>query len=333
MSRSIHRLARCLIAPGALVLLAGCMTLGGHVRGDFACRAPGGTCAPTSLIDGRATSDLGSPAGANPTLPVRRGTVRAEPGDIARTSERKLRIVFPAHIDGSGIFHEEAVAWTIAEPADWAARARTAPGEPSLKSIARTIGRRLKAGDPASAESATQMVESPGISVQYYDSDAALAPLPSPSSRGDGAIAGVPTPVIEGFATTRPGGRTPRFSGADAAFSDSGLLDSGLPDSGLPDSGHPDSGLPDSGLPQTGLPSPPTHPSTAREAIAGAHAPAIEGFDAPPPRDRTPRSPIGEPLTWPSIEAIDAAHARAGAKDSASPGTTPGAASAAKEPK
>ena len=310
MSRALHHLARCLIAPGALVLLAGCMTLGGHVRGDFTCRAPGGTCAPTSIIDGRATSDLGSPAGANATLPIRRGSVRAEPGDIARTSERKLRILFPAHIDATGIFHEEAIAWTIAEPADWAARARTAPGEPSLRSIARTIGRRLKAGDPASAESVGQTIESPSFSAIYSDNDAALALLPSPPSRGDGAIAGVSTPVIEGSAITRPGGRTPRFSGADAAFSDSG---------------HPDSGLA-----QTALPSPPTHPSTAREAIAGAHAPAIEGFDAPPPRDRTPRSLIGEPLTWPSIEAIDAAHARAGANNSA---TKPNAASAAKEPK
>ena len=328
MSRAIHRLARCVIAQGSLVLLAGCMTLGGHVRGDFACRAPGGTCAPTSIIDGRATIDLGSPAGANPTLPVRHGAVRAEPGDIARTSERKLRILFPAHIDAAGIFHEEAIAWTIAEPADWAARARTAPGEPSLRSIARTIGRRLKAGDPASAESATQMVESPNISAIYSDSDAALALLPSPPSRGDGATAGVPTPVIEGSAATRPGGRTSRFSGADMA-----VPDSGFPDSGFSDSVLPDSGLPDSGLPQTSLPSLPTHPSTAREAIAGAHAPAIEGFDAPPPRDRTPRSLTGEPLTWPSIEAINAAHARAGAKDGAAVRTKPGAASAAKEPK
>jgi conjugal transfer pilus assembly protein TraV len=54
-------------------------------------------------------------------------------------------------------------------------------------------------------------------------------------------------------------------------------------------------------------------PSTAREAVAGAKAPAVEGFDMPPPpHDRTPR-PEGESpaLVYPSAEAIDAAKADA----------------------
>ena len=54
-------------------------------------------------------------------------------------------------------------------------------------------------------------------------------------------------------------------------------------------------------------------PSTAREAVAGAHAPAVEGFDMSPPlHDRTPR-PRGdapEPV-YPSAEAIDAARTEA----------------------
>jgi conjugal transfer pilus assembly protein TraV len=50
-------------------------------------------------------------------------------------------------------------------------------------------------------------------------------------------------------------------------------------------------------------------PSTAREADAGATAPAAEGFDMPAsPHDRGPR-PSGSPspLTYPSLEAIEAA--------------------------
>jgi conjugal transfer pilus assembly protein TraV len=54
-------------------------------------------------------------------------------------------------------------------------------------------------------------------------------------------------------------------------------------------------------------------PSTAREAVAGAKAPAVEGFDMSPPlHDRTPRPQGDTPeLVYPSADAIDAARAEA----------------------
>ena len=52
MSAPIRNLACGIVAAS---LLAGCATLGGNVEGNFACRAPEGTCAPTSLIDAQAT--------------------------------------------------------------------------------------------------------------------------------------------------------------------------------------------------------------------------------------------------------------------------------------
>ena len=54
-------------------------------------------------------------------------------------------------------------------------------------------------------------------------------------------------------------------------------------------------------------------PSTAREAVAGAQAPAVEGFDMPPPlHDRTPRhGGEAQGLVYPSAEAIDSAKADA----------------------
>lgn len=60
-------------------------------------------------------------------------------------------------------------------------------------------------------------------------------------------------------------------------------------------------------------------PSTAREAVAGAHAPAVEGFDMSPPlHDRTPRPRGDAPeLVYPTAEAIDAA--RTGASGEAAP--------------
>ena len=223
----------------SLALTAGCTTLGGHVAGEFACRAPKGDCAPTQVIDARATGASSDLATTTAALDNRAWT-RAEPGDLARTRERTLRIVFPAHVDGAGVFHDEAVAWAIAEPADWAARARTIPGDMSTRAIGRAIARRLKAADEQADE-------------------------------------------------------------ADASGSDD-LLASTATDRDMQ------------------LVSPPVLPSTAREAIAGAHAPAIEGFDVQSPGARTPRSPqsprslVGDPaLVYPSIEAIEGARRRASA--------------------
>jgi conjugal transfer pilus assembly protein TraV len=67
------------------------------------------------------------------------------------------------------------------------------------------------------------------------------------------------------------------------------------------------------------LASPLVPPSTAREADAGATAPAAEGFDMPAsPHDRAPR-PSGSPspLSYPSPEAIEAA--KSGASTSGEP--------------
>jgi conjugal transfer pilus assembly protein TraV len=67
------------------------------------------------------------------------------------------------------------------------------------------------------------------------------------------------------------------------------------------------------------LASPLALPSTAREADAGATAPAAGGFDMPAsPHDRAPR-PSGPPalLTYPGLEAIEAA--KSGASTSGEP--------------
>ena len=84
---------------GALVSLAlaigGCTTLGGNVKGDFACRAPEGSCAPTSAIDEQATKAM-QPEGANaPSSPPMNG--------------RTLRVVLAAWRDANGREHEARV--------------------------------------------------------------------------------------------------------------------------------------------------------------------------------------------------------------------------------
>lgn len=92
-----------------------------------------------------------------------------------------------------------------------------------------------------------------------------------------------------------------------------------LPDASDPEAAAPtDEPLDDTSplfappVPPSSIASPLVLPSTAREAVAGAKAPAVEGFDmSPPPHDRTPRPLAQTPSpTFPSIEAIQAAIAK-----------------------
>ena len=80
---------------GIALAIGGCTTLGGNVKGDFACRAPEGSCAPTSAIDEQATKAM-QPQGANaPSSPPANG--------------RTLRVVLAAWRDANGREHEARV--------------------------------------------------------------------------------------------------------------------------------------------------------------------------------------------------------------------------------
>ncbi|WP_255573932.1 hypothetical protein [Erythrobacter sp. SCSIO 43205] len=80
------------------------------MSGDFACRAPSGSCAPTSAIDDAATKA---------SLPQEPATVIK-----AQRSERKLRIVIAARRDASGREHEARIVFVpLPEPSysEWRA--------------------------------------------------------------------------------------------------------------------------------------------------------------------------------------------------------------------
>lgn len=122
MSRA---LLKFLAATTVMVPLAGCMTSGTNMHGDFACRAPNGTCAPMSTIDAKAVAGMGAltqPIGGivDPALPREGRVVTASDGSPpARSSDRVLRVVFPAHIDPSGIYHDESTAHAVVERGGW----------------------------------------------------------------------------------------------------------------------------------------------------------------------------------------------------------------------
>jgi len=89
--------------------LSGCMSLSGNVKGDFACRAPDGICAPSGNIDDRALAMISGEEGdhmiapAGPYVePPSEGRGYQKASSPVRTRERVLRIVFPAQIDASG---------------------------------------------------------------------------------------------------------------------------------------------------------------------------------------------------------------------------------------
>jgi conjugal transfer pilus assembly protein TraV len=242
---------RLLLCAAAASALSACTTFGTNVSGDFTCRAPQGDCAPSHVIDARATAELGEGASPHQLARVRAGVAA---GDTGRTLERTLRIVFPAHVDEAGTLHDEAVAWTVVENPRWAAELRRKPGEDSAPRLIRQLSRQLK------------------------DAQA-----------------------------------RPAMTDADAADA-----------SGEPDLGSPFS-LASPPLRDSPVASPLVLPSTAREAVAGAKAPAVEGFDmSPPPHDRTPRPSADEtPRTYPAIETIEAAKAAASAKHPTAPAKEP----------
>lgn len=239
---------RFLACAGLAVMASACATFGTNVEGSFQCRAPKGDCAPSHVLDARATSDMA--AEKNPQLATRPAMAVAA-GDRARTSERTLRIVFPARVDEAGTLHDEAIAWAVIENPRWAAELRRNPGEKSAPPLMRQLKRQLKAV-LATAQSSVQ-----ADNMRAADS-------------------------MEEATTAR----------SDQSAPDAGFL--------IQPDNHSD---------LFPLVSPPVSPSPADETATGADAPVAGGLHATAsPHDPAPRlSNTSAPLTFPSIEAIEAA--------------------------
>ena len=106
--RSFSHVPRSAALLGLLLATSGCAVLGGNVKGNFSCRAPEGDCAPTSMIDGRATEAVGEKADA---LSVQ------QPVTVASTSG-SLKVVLAAYRDAQGRNHEARVVEVpLPEPA------------------------------------------------------------------------------------------------------------------------------------------------------------------------------------------------------------------------
>jgi conjugal transfer pilus assembly protein TraV len=94
-----------LLAIAVPALVAGCVSLGGNVKGNFVCRAPDGICAPTSKIDDQALAVMNAPA-APDALPATAST--ASP---AQHSAGALQVVMPARTDRFGHWRDATVVY------------------------------------------------------------------------------------------------------------------------------------------------------------------------------------------------------------------------------
>lgn len=137
---------------GAFAALAGCTTLGTNIRGSFSCGAVGqGTCAPATVIDDRALAEITGdasyvPAGPYRAAPDSRPAVIAAnapqrvavSGEAVPVGQKVLRIVFPAHVDGGGRYHETSVVRAVVDNGSWM-QASATHGVPLASTVNLTV--------------------------------------------------------------------------------------------------------------------------------------------------------------------------------------------------
>lgn len=101
-----------------LPLLTGCTALGGNIKGNFLCRAPGGICAPTARIDEQALAAMDLAERTEPELAA---------AALPKThSEQALKVVLPQRQDRFGRWHASQVVYIEPDPA----AKPTDPGRP-----------------------------------------------------------------------------------------------------------------------------------------------------------------------------------------------------------
>ena len=131
----------------AATQLAACTSLfGGNIKGSFACSAPGGTCAPSTLIDDQALSVIQNarpmtPAGpyirqpatakaiAASYVPSGSGRLASAGDGMVHRERRVLKVVFPSFVDGGGNLHEPRIVHAVVDDGAWM---QLSSGEPNL---------------------------------------------------------------------------------------------------------------------------------------------------------------------------------------------------------
>jgi conjugal transfer pilus assembly protein TraV len=131
----------------AATQLAACTSLfGGNIKGSFACSAPGGTCAPSTLIDDQALSVIQNARPMTPAGPYIRqpaaakavtasyvpsgsGRLASADNGMVHRERRVLKVVFPSFVDGGGNLHEPRIVHAVVDDGAWM---QLSSGEPNL---------------------------------------------------------------------------------------------------------------------------------------------------------------------------------------------------------
>lgn len=129
----------------AATQMAACTTfLGSNIKGSFSCNAPGGTCAPSTVIDDQALSVIQNarpmtpagpyfqpsarrPAPVAALAPAGRGRLAAASEGLVHRERRVLKVVFPSYVDGAGNLHEPRIVHTVADEGGWMQLSSGAP--------------------------------------------------------------------------------------------------------------------------------------------------------------------------------------------------------------
>lgn len=195
------------LALATVLGTSACTTFGGNVSGDFACRAPGGSCAPMSSIDAHAVASVLGEGAARPGAPTSTsrlagaGQPKAAP---TRTGERTLRIVFPAYVDAAGVLHDEAIAHAVVEAPAWTFAPRHAPVDRPTPSTSPEFSR----SHAPSLREAVAGASAPAI--EGLEFPLAQAPHPIDGVDAPALPAPRPGPTPEALAAARAGHRIAR---------------------------------------------------------------------------------------------------------------------------
>lgn len=141
--QSVARARAVMVLLSSAALSSCGVLLGDNVKGSFVCSAPGGTCAPSTLIDDQALAliEEARPEVSVSQQPIGFSQAKARAGtfrSVSRSSHarqsksparfrdnllhreaRTLRLVFPAYVDDAGNLHEARVVHTVVDRGGW----------------------------------------------------------------------------------------------------------------------------------------------------------------------------------------------------------------------
>jgi len=212
-----------LLAIAVPALVAGCVSLGGNVKGNFVCRAPDGICAPTSKIDDQALAVMNAPAGSDalPSAAAQSVAGQSVPG---QHSAGALKVVMPARTDRFGRWRDATVVYVEPDapgprlggtmPPATAAPVRLslvelAAGAPELAAFDQMVtsdgGRTVAASPVASIRTQVERtLGAPAAAATATGSASSSAPAPAPGSPPASPSAPVRAPAFP--ATSGEGG-------------------------------------------------------------------------------------------------------------------------------